>query len=83
MDSVVAKFYVSEVAKGGYPNNPYRTSRVTLLPVSGDGKLGENDAFAKASPSGKCEITIANPPAAEFFEVGEFYYLTFTWPPKD
>lgn len=83
MESVVAKFYVSEVAEAGYPNNPYRTKRVTLLPVSADGKLGENDAFAKASPSGKCEISIANPPAAEFFEVGESYHLTFTKPPKD
>ena len=69
------------MAETGY-RNAYRTKKVTLLPVSADGKLGENDAFAKASPSGKCEIAIANPPAAAFFEVGEFYHLTFEKAPK-
>lgn len=77
MESVVAKFFVAEVAESGYLGNPYRAKRITLQAAPADGKGGENDLFAKASPSGKLEITIANIPAADFFEVGQAYYLEF------
>lgn len=43
------------------------------------GKEGENADFAKATPSGSIKIGIdKETPAADFFEPGEEYYVTFT-----
>lgn len=78
MDKVIAKFYVSEIAQVANQGNTYPQRRIVLQAASADGKMGENDAFAKASPSGKLEISIVNLPAAEFFNPGEAVYLTFT-----
>lgn len=52
-------------------------SDVELQPVVA-GSPEENKAFWKATPSGKLEMWVSNPDAADFFEVGEEYYLDFT-----
>lgn len=36
-----------------------------------------NEAWASATPSGRLEMTISNPDAAEWFELGEYYLLHF------
>ena len=38
----------------------------------------ENKRFSKATPSGSLEMTVDNPPAQEFFEIGKAYYLDFS-----
>jgi hypothetical protein len=76
--SVNAKFFVSEKAETSWQGQkPPRGIRIVMAPTSANGQA-ENDAFAKASPSGKLEMVIMNPPAAAFFEPGAEYYLTFT-----
>lgn len=75
--AVRAKFQLQSIAKqhwGGtqlvfYPN--YDTS------------IPEDQRFAKASPSGRFEITVDNPAALEQFELGAHYYVDFTPAPKE
>lgn len=38
----------------------------------------ENKRFSKATPNGSLEMTVDNPPAQAFFEIGKTYYLDFT-----
>lgn len=54
-----------------------------MSPVCKDGGyrsdgLDEDNTFAKFSPSGKLELTIANPALQGQFKPGETYYLDFT-----
>jgi hypothetical protein len=47
------------------------------------GTEGENKDFTTATPSGECWMNIdASRPAADYFEPGEDYYVTFTKAPK-
>lgn len=72
---VRAKFMVTSVehyAGGG--------RRVKMAPVSADG-IPEHERFHKYTPSGSLEMTVDNPPAAEQFVPGAFYYVDFT--PQD
>ena len=67
-----AKFYVETVTnhRGGYQD-------ATLRAVYDDGHP-ENNAFAKATPTGELTIGIDNPAAQDFFKPGKEYYLDFT-----
>jgi hypothetical protein len=38
----------------------------------------ENRRYSKATPNGSLEMTVDNPPAQEFFELGKTYYLDFS-----
>ena len=38
----------------------------------------ENNQFAQATPSGSLKMTISNPAAVDFLQVGKSYYLDFT-----
>jgi hypothetical protein len=38
----------------------------------------ENNTYAKFSPSGRLELTVANPALVGRFETGKEYYLDFT-----
>lgn len=87
---VIAKFRCDEIrqimssvpftkpdGKTGWKSGEVRT--VVLSPVCGNGDPNhENTKFWQASPSGKIEIGCANLPAAEAFELGEEYYVTFS-----
>jgi hypothetical protein len=53
------------------------TTAVVLSPVSGD----ENKTWAKYTPSGKVELSIDNPDAYEYFELGKTYFVDFTEAP--
>ena len=73
--SVAARFYVSAFELTAY--GPPGSGRVTLTAVSrGD----QNRQWASATPSGKVEMTINNPPAAEWFRdrIGRDIDLHFT-----
>lgn len=50
---------------------------VELSAVSAD-DTPENERYHKYTPSGAINLTIDNPPAADFFELGKTYYLDFT-----
>jgi hypothetical protein len=43
-----------------------------------DNTTEENKRFAKYTPSGTLSMTVDNPPAQEFFELGKSYYLDFS-----
>lgn len=69
---------------GGQVYDPVDLPTVRLTAVSGDydsetGKYvpNENTSFWDATPSGNVELSISNPDAAEFFELGESYYIDF------
>jgi len=50
---------------------------IRAVPVnSASGK--ENESWSKWTPSGELKLTITNPPAADFFEIGREYYVDFT-----
>lgn len=69
---VRAKFQVQSIKK-----LQWGATILGLSAVYDDG-IEENKRYAKATPSGTLEIQIDNPPALEFFELGQCYYLDFT-----
>lgn len=79
MGAVKAKFVCNRIELNAYrgqdgtkyPQPPV----VHLAPVTG--AEGEDKAFWDATPSGEMKMTITNPSAAEFFQAGDAYYLTF------
>ena len=70
-----AKFYDSHVTNhsGGYQD-------AVLRAVYDDGHP-ENNAFAKATPTGEITLGIDNPAAQDFFKPGRAYYLDLTEAP--
>lgn len=52
----------------------YAVSKSGSYPADG---ADEDNTYAKFSPSGHLELTIANPALIGKFEVGETYYLDF------
>ncbi len=74
--SVVAKFKVSSVESFEYG------SKVRMNPVcppADDTKVTskEDGSFWEATPSGTLEMHVNNPGAAEQFQPGQCWYLTF------
>ncbi|MEH2293827.1 hypothetical protein [Nostoc sp.] len=67
-----AKFQVASVSRFA----DFDGVEVKLRPVIDD--YEENKKFWKYTPQGKLEVTITNPNAVEFFEVGKEYYLDFS-----
>ena len=73
---VVAKFRCNSIEL--FSTEPGGNRRVKLAPVyPGKDASEEDKAFWKYTPSGSLEMTIDNPPAADLFEIGKNYYLTF------
>lgn len=57
---------------------PFDMPTVILSPVyAGPDASDEDKAFWESSPTGKLELTITNAAAAETFELGKTYYVTF------
>lgn len=82
MKTMRAKMKVGHVFKlGGECENLtfFCVSRSDSYPADGS---DENNTFAKFSPSGKLELTIANPNLLGVFEVGDTFYVDFTEAPK-
>lgn len=68
--NIRAKFQCTSVEKFDVQED------VTLHPVVGGSN--ENKSFSKWTPSGSLLMTITNPTALGFFEVGKEYYLDIT-----
>ena len=70
---VRGKFTLQSVTKHSYGN-----AQTFKFFAVHDTVTEENRKFAKYTPSGTLQITVDNPPAQEFFELGKTYYLDFT-----
>jgi hypothetical protein len=79
--SVRAKFRVSAIKTKQWSKGAPSQTTVELDAVWADG-IEENKRYAKYTPSGKIELTIDNPPALEFFEIGKYVYVDFTEAPQ-
>jgi hypothetical protein len=69
---VRAKLQVSKVAKTSYGG-----TEVTLSAIY-DQTIPEDQRFCKATPSANFTMYIDNPPAAEYLELGKYFYVDFT-----
>ena len=75
---VVAKFEVMSIETYKYPGQ-----KVVLMPVyAGEGAdpkvtSKEDGQFWEATPNGRLEMQVNNPVAAEQFQPGDRFYLTF------
>jgi hypothetical protein len=77
-DSLGSSGYVMKETGEPFEGNlhvSFHRPTVTLTAVSG--AAPENERFFEASPGGTLTITIANPRAAEHFNLGQDYYLDF------
>lgn len=82
MTSMRAKMRIADInpyPKDGTPTQEtlvfYAVARSGSYPEDGS---DENNTYAKFSPSGRLELTVANPALIGKFAVGEEYYLDFT-----
>jgi hypothetical protein len=72
---VRAKFVCAEKSETGL-QPCQKTTKLVFSPVVGTTE--ENKTFWKWTPSGKIEMNVLNPEAANQFEVGKEYYVDFT-----
>ena len=84
MTKMRAKVHVQNVIPNKFSGDDTVTSETLILyPVARSGSYpadgsDEDNTFAKFSPSGRFELTIANPNLIGQFEVGQRYYVDFT-----
>jgi len=60
----------------------YPGSRKVTLATQYDASIPEDVAFNKATPSGRIEMQIDNPPAIEALALGKAFYVDFTEVPS-
>lgn len=70
--TVRAKFQVTKIA-----TNTWGSKEITLNP-NYDSTIPEDQRFAKATPSGTIQLMIDNPPAADYLELGKYFYIDMT-----
>lgn len=73
--AVRGKFKVSEVRTHDW--SPTGVT-VVLNAVTGESGIPEDERYHKYTPSGKIEMFVDNPPAAEQFKLGQAFYVDFT-----
>lgn len=73
---VRAKFVVTKVAKW-----QYGAIEVTLAPQY-DTSIEEDRRFSKYTPQGSITLTIDNPTASDYLELGKAFYVDFTLAPQ-
>ena len=71
---VRGKFTLSEIRH----HNWSPTAQTFVFSAVYDQTTEENKRYSKATPSGRLEMTVDNPPAQAFFELGKSYYLDFS-----
>jgi len=76
MSTVRAKFICNSVEPQEASEGESKGSSVTMSPVT-SGSV-ENESFYKATPGGSVQLSIINEGAAEYFKVGQEYYIDFT-----
>jgi len=75
LDKVRGKFFVVGIHKSPYQG---ATPRIELGAVSADdGEKGENTFFNQATPFGEIKMDLTNPAVAEFFKLGDAFYVDF------
>lgn len=81
---VRAKFVVTEIRQNYYHNGKeaVKGSVTVVLTPQYDTSIEEDHRFSKATPSGRFEMLIDNPPAAEYLKPGEAFYVDLTAVPK-
>lgn len=80
---VVAKFRVNSVEAHEGATSTIKMSPV-VAPTADErtAENAENEKFWSATPQGRIELTITNPPAAEQFQPSDEFYCTFERIPK-
>lgn len=77
---VRAKFSVVELKKTLFLGQTGKPSEVVVLQAA----MGEgNKEWSRYTPSGRIEMQIDNPAAAEQFEIGKDYLVTFEPAPEE
>jgi hypothetical protein len=71
---VRGKFLLRQIAKVSW--SP--TAQIFTFSAVMDSFTEENKKFAQYTPNGTLEMTVDNPPAQDFFELGKTYYLDFS-----
>jgi hypothetical protein len=71
-----AKFNVQSVKQENWGEE------VVLSAVYSNESNTEDNQFSQATPNGRLTMTISNPGAKGFLELGESYYLDFSKAPK-
>jgi hypothetical protein len=71
-EMVRGKFTLNAITNHSYGAQTFKFGAVY------DNGTEENKRYAKATPSGQLEMTVDNPLAQAFFELGKSYYLDFT-----
>lgn len=77
MSDMRAKMKIGRIEKHAENLETLHFNPVAASKYPGDG-MDEDNTYAKFSPSGKLELTIANPALIGKFSEGETYYLDFT-----
>lgn len=81
---VIAKFRVNSIKQFVVPTvdsrGPIEVELNAVYPSDEDDKVtrDENTKFFEATPSAYLKMTVNNPPAAEQFQVGDEWYLSFS-----
>ena len=75
--SVRAKFRLQSIKE----NAGYSAKTLEFCPQY-DTSIPEDQRFAKATPSGRFEMTVDNPAALEQLKLGDEYYFDITPAPK-
>lgn len=81
VEQVRAKFWVKSVRHNHTGAAGAIHADVELAPCYGSypgGDSEENKSFSKWTPSGEIKLSITNPDAIAFFDVGKPYYIDFT-----
>lgn len=76
IDRVRGKFFVMSAKK--YANNDSQVVFQFGAVGASDPEKAENVMYHRYTPSGTIEMTIDNPAAAEFFQLGDEVYVDFT-----
>lgn len=77
MTAMRAKFRINHIDKRIDTAETLYLNPVCANKYPADG-YDENNTYAKFSPSGMLQLTVANPNLIGEFEVGQEYYLDFT-----
>lgn len=75
---VRAKFMVTEIRQHSYGGD----ARTVILAPQYDTSIPEDQRYAQATPSGRIEMYIDNPPALAALPIGKAFYVDFTPVPE-
>jgi hypothetical protein len=71
---VRSKFRLTEIREHYYAKD----ARTLVFEAQYDSTIPEDQAFTKATPTGRLEMRVDNPQALAKFEIGKYYYFDAT-----